>query len=146
MELIHQKKLIHLSEQQEKPLWKINDNSYKIIDIDEKLVPEFVLNLISRGPRYPIRDKFDKMGFLAEMGKLIEHTESFSGPVEDIINQINIKACQYVKRNEMVREKDESNRVKEWLKENKVKAVPFDKVCGFALMNDKCYDEKAIPY
>ena len=82
------------------------------------------------------------MSFLAEMDKLIEHTESFSGHVEDIINQINIKACQYVKRNEMVRENDESNRVKEWLKENKVKAVPFDKGCGFALMSDKGYDEK----
>ena len=33
-------------------------------------------------------------------------------------------------------------RIKEWLKENKVKAVPFDKGCGFALMSDKCFDEK----
>ena len=63
VELIHQKKLTHLSEQQERPLWKLNERSYKIIDIDENLVPDFVLNLISRGPRYPIRDKFDKMAF-----------------------------------------------------------------------------------
>ena len=87
------------------------------------------------------------MGFLAELDKLIEHTETFNGPVEDIINQINIKACQHVKRNEMAREKDESNRVKEWLKENNVKAVPFDKGCGLALMSStSVMMKRSIPY
>ena len=42
----------------------------------------------------------------------------------------------------MVRENHEYNKVRKWLKENKVKAVPFDKGRGFALMSDKGYDEK----
>ena len=96
IEEVHQKKLTHLSEQQENPIWKLNEKSYTLIDVKEK-PPDFVLNLISRGPRYPIRDKFDKMAFLAEMDRLIEHAEGFTGPGGDIINQINIKSCQYVK-------------------------------------------------
>ena len=63
IELIHQKKLTHLSEQQEKPLWKLNESSYKMIDVEEKLVPDFVLNLISRGPHYPIKDNLTKWVF-----------------------------------------------------------------------------------
>ena len=141
IEKIHEKKLNHLSEQQEKPLWKLKENTYKLIDVEEK-PPEFVLNFISRGPRYPIRDKFDKMAFLAEMDRLIEHAEGFTGPVDDIINQINIKACQYVKSMEKVKEDEECNRVRKWLKDNEIKAVPFDKGCGFALMSDKGYEER----
>ena len=58
----HHRKLIHLSEQQGKPLYEMNSKAYKLVDL-AVTPPDFVLNAITKGPRHPIRDKFDKLGF-----------------------------------------------------------------------------------
>ena len=111
----HHRKLIHLSEQQGKPLYEMNSKAYKLVDL-AVTPPDFVLNAITKGPRHPIRDKFDKMGFLAEMDTLVEHVESFTGQSGNITNEINIKACQYAKKMEGMTEDIEVNRMRKWLK------------------------------
>ena len=137
--LTHQRKLIHLSEQQGKPLWESNKKAYTLVDLEDT-PPDFVLNILSKGPRHPVRYKCDKLVFLAEMDMLIEHVESFTGPSQNIVNEINIRACQYVKKMEGVKEDIELSRMKKWLKHHQIKAVPYDKEVGFALMSQKVYD------
>ena len=139
--LTHQRKLIHLSEQQGKPLRETNKKAYNLVDLEDT-PPDFVLNVLSKGPRHPVRVKFDKLDFLAEMDMLIEHVECFTGPSENIINEINIKACQYVKKMECIREDMELSRMRKWLKQHQIKAVPYDKGVGFALMSQKGYDDR----
>ena len=41
-----------------------------------------------------------------------------------------------------MKEDEEMNKMRKWLKLNKIKAVPYDKGCGFALMTEKGYDER----
>ena len=76
------------------------------------------------------------------MDTLVEHVESFTGQSGDMINQINIKACQYVKKMEGSPEDVELNRMRKWLKQHQIKAVPYDKGVGFALMSEEAYEEK----
>ena len=114
----------------------LNEKASTLIDVAEK-PPDFVLNVLSKGRRHPIRDQFDKIGFLAEMDSLIEHVEGFTGPTENIVNEINIKACQYVKKMEKIKGDVEVTNMRKWLKSNNIKAVPYDKGCGFALMTEK---------
>ena len=76
------------------------------------------------------------------MDTLLEHVESFTGQPGNIVNEINIKACQYVKKMECVTEDIELNRTRKWLKEHQIKAVPYDKGVGFALMNEGVYEGK----
>ena len=82
------------------------------------------------------------MGILAEMDTLVEHVESFTGQSGNIINQINIKACQYSKKMESMTEDFKLKRMRKWLKEHQIKAVPYDKGVGFALMNEEAYEER----
>ena len=54
--LKHNRKLMHLSEQQGKPLFETNKKAYTLCDLKET-PPDFVLNTISKGPRHPVRKK-----------------------------------------------------------------------------------------
>ena len=62
--LNHQRKLIHLSEEQGKLLWETNKKAYTLVDLVDT-PPDFALNAISKGPRHPVRKKFDKPGFFS---------------------------------------------------------------------------------
>ena len=76
------------------------------------------------------------------MDTLVEHVESFTGQSGSIINQINIKACQYVKIMECNVEDIELIRMRKWLTEHQIKAVPYEKGVGFALMSEEAYEER----
>ena len=52
----HRKKLEKLSERQDKPLGGRNERSVKVLDNIE--LPEWVYEVLSMGPKHPIRDKF----------------------------------------------------------------------------------------
>ena len=65
--LKHQRKLAHLSEQQGKPLFEMNRKAYTLVDLKDT-PPGFVLNTISKGPRHPIRETFDRLVFFCRNG------------------------------------------------------------------------------
>ena len=58
--------------------------------------PQFVLDLLSLGPKHPLIDKFNKMHFLADMGSLlasIPDTEDSANPR----NEVNAEVVHFIK-------------------------------------------------
>ena len=56
-------KLAKLSERQDRPLR--NGSHINVVTLDGVELPKFVLDVLSLGPRLPIRDKFKEVRFLA---------------------------------------------------------------------------------
>ena len=56
------KKLDKLSERQERPLR--NSSHSNVVIMDDSELPKFVLDILSLGPRHPVRDKFNEVTFL----------------------------------------------------------------------------------
>ena len=61
----HRKKLEKLSERQDKPLGARNEQSVKVLDDIE--LPEWVYEVLSIGPKHPIREKLNEIHFLADI-------------------------------------------------------------------------------
>ena len=61
----HRKKLEKLSKRQDKPLGGRNEQSVKVLDNIE--LPGWVYDVLSIGPKHPIRDKFNETHFLADI-------------------------------------------------------------------------------
>ena len=61
----HRKKLEKLSERQNKPLGRRNEQSVKVLDNIE--LPGWVYEMLSMGPKHPIRDKFNETHFLTDI-------------------------------------------------------------------------------
>ena len=64
----HIKKLRDVSEQQEKPLRFIGRTVVVIGDLE---TPQYVLDVLSMGPKHTVLDKFNELLFLAEIDKLL---------------------------------------------------------------------------
>ena len=62
-------KLDKLSERQDIPLWTGSRSNVVIMDGGE--LPNFVVDILSLGPKHPRRDKFNEVHFLADVDKLV---------------------------------------------------------------------------
>ena len=58
-----------LSERQDRPLR--NGSHSNVVIIDGRELPKFVLDILSLEPKYPVRDKFNEVHFLADLDKLV---------------------------------------------------------------------------
>ena len=137
------KKLTHLALIQNKSIGVTNEAAVRKVGLEID-IPVNVHNTLSRGPKCPVKSKFDKIEFLAEMDLLVEHVENIEAPTtNDDINLINIKACQYNRKFETDNYEDlEMIEAKKWLKNNNCKAIPMDKGNGFAIMSSEDYQAK----
>ena len=61
----HQKKLMKLSERQDRPLGKQGEGSFRALDDVE--LPNWVQEKLALGPKHPVRDKFNETHFLVDI-------------------------------------------------------------------------------
>ena len=109
----HRKKLEKLSERQDKPLGGRNEHSVKVSDDTE--LPGWVHEVLSMGSKHPIRDKFNKTPFLADI---------------DIF------------RSQLKNRKISGEKTRKMFKDNGLLAVPFDKEVGFCKTRKQKYESK----
>ena len=62
-------KLAKLSERQERLLRNGSHNN--VVTLDGVELPKFVLDVLSLGPKHPVRDKFNEVYFLAVVDRLV---------------------------------------------------------------------------
>ena len=134
----HQHKLNTLSQQQERPLLNIN-NTVKILDEDIK-PPEYVLQVLSMGPKQPVIDDFRAKHLLAEVDVVLRKLSDKCS--QDTLNQINISTFQYIKECKKQRPDRKVKMTKRYLRENELLAVPYDKGRGICVMKITTYREK----
>ena len=132
-------KLDKLSERKDKPLR--NGSHSDVVIMDGRELPKFVLDILSLGPKHPVRDKFNEVHFLADVDKLVRELRQNNTEREKLF-EIGASAKLYAK---IVREAPMDRGVKkvhDYLKANDLLAVPFDKGCGFCVMKKSTYTEK----
>ena len=65
----HKKKIEKLSERQYRPLKNLDERSVRILD--EVVLPLWVREVLSFGPKQPVRDKFIEIHFLADIDSFL---------------------------------------------------------------------------
>ena len=88
----HQHKLRELAKQQEKPLLNIS-NTLKVLEQDIT-PPDYVLQVLSMGPKHPVLDEFRPKQLLADVDVVLERLAQ--NCASDTINQVNITTVQYI--------------------------------------------------
>ena len=91
----HNKKLLQLSDEQERPLFSV-DNTVVLHRLDSS-PPQFVINTLSLGPKNAVLDQFNPKDILAEVDLLLAHCKTHNIP-QKIITDINVKTLNYIKK------------------------------------------------
>ena len=136
----HNKKLVALAAEQEKPLRSVG-NTVKIIGDLEP--PKYVIDLLSLGPKHPVLDQFNEMHFLADIDKVLAQMKNDDSNI-DAMNEVNALTVGYLKQMKRQRPDRAVKMVTFYLKKNNLKAVPFDKGAGYCLMSAGDYSERLL--
>ena len=133
------KKLHKLSEEQMKPLFNVK-NTVRCYQLD-KVPPNFVLDTLALGPRNSILSKFNQNDVLAELDNVLSYCKEKKLD-DETITYINIKTLNYIKKCKKQKTSRNIILTKQYLKENNLLAIPFDKGIGICLMSIEKYNEK----
>ena len=112
-----------------------------VVTLDDVELPTFLLDVLLLGPRHPVRDKLYEVHFLAEVDRLVRELREKNTDDEKLC-EIELSAKWYAKN---VSETPMDIRVKkanDFLKDQKLLAVPFDKGCRFCVMKQTTYSDK----
>ena len=118
-----------------------NGSHNNVVRLDGVELPKFVLDVLSLSPKDPVRDKFNEVHFLADIDRLLRELRENNTDGEKIC-EIELSAKCYANN---VRESPMDRGVKktkDFLKDQKLLAAPFDKCCGFCVMKQTTYSDK----
>ena len=135
----HNKKLLELSEEQEKPLFNVR-NTVLTYELDTE-PPKYVMETLSLGPKNAVLDTFKPNDILAELDGLLYYCKT-NDVDRGIVSDINIKTLQYVKKCKKQKPSRNITMTKKYLKDNDLLAIPFDKGVGICVMKREKYEEK----
>ena len=124
----HRKKLEKLSQRHDKPLGGRNEQSVKVLDNIE--LPEWVYEMLSIGPKHPIRDKFNETHFLADIDIFLSQLKNQNTSGETLC-EIEAAAKAYAKNVRQTPRDKAVEKTRNYLKDNGLLAMPFDKGVGF---------------
>ena len=76
-------KLDKMLERQDRPRQNVSHSN--VVVMDGRKLPKFVLDILSLGPKHPVRDKFNEVHFLADIDELVRelrenNTEAENNP------------------------------------------------------------------
>jgi len=137
--LRHNKKLCVLSEEQERPLFSVQ-NTVIQCELDHPLL-NYIINTLSLGPKNAVLDKFNPREVLAEVDGLLQYCES-KNVDRDTVTAINVRTLNYIKKYKKLKESRNIKLTKQYLKEHDLLAVPFDKGIGICVMKTTDYHAK----
>ena len=74
----HKKKLEKVPERQDRPLKNLYERSVRILD--EVILPQWVRKILSFEPKHPVRDKINKIHFLADLVSFLSELKLYKIP------------------------------------------------------------------
>ena len=95
----------------------------------------------SLGPRNPVLERFDQNEILAELDSLMEFCKNKNIDEETLTN-INIKTLTYIKNCKKQKTPRNLMLTRQYLKENSLFVIPFDKGIGICIMTLNDYNDK----
>ncbi len=135
----HNKKLMKLSEEQEHPLFDI-ENTVVLCGLDST-PPSYVMETLALGPKNAVLDRFEPKDILAELDGLLSYCKE-NGVNDDVITDINVKTLNYIKKAKKMKSSRNIHMTKKYLKNHELMAVPFDKGIGICIMKKEVYHQK----
>ena len=135
----HKRKLEKLSERQNRPLKNLDERSVRVLD--EVILPLWVREILSFGPKHPVRDKFNGIHFLADIDSFLSELKLNRIRGEKLC-EIEAAAKRYAKNVKKTPSDKGVEKVRNYLKDNGLLAVPFDKGVGFCVMKKETYEKK----
>ena len=137
----HQKKLMKLSERQDRPLGEQGEGLVRALD-DVKL-PNWVQQVLALGPKHPVRDKVNETHFLADIDIFLLDLKNRKVPGEALC-EIEAVAKAYAKRMKQTPSDKGVEKARKYLKSNGLVAVPYDRGVGFCVMRKDTYENKLL--
>ena len=132
-------KLNRLSKEQDRPLFNV-ENTVIYYNLNYQ-PPKYVFETLALGPKNSILTKFHKNEVLAEVDKLLKFCKA-KKISDEIMTDINVKTLTYIKNCNKQKNPRNIQMTCRYLKENKLVAIPFDKVIGVCLMTVDTYNNK----
>ena len=105
--------------------------------------PRYVLDTLALGPKNAVLDQFNSFNLLAELDMLLKQCERNKIGRETVCD-INIMVMKYVKACSKQKVPRHLKFTQQYLKENNLLAVPFDKGTGFCLMDANEHERKLM--
>ena len=136
-----QKKLMKLSERQDRPLGEQGEGLVRALD-DVKL-PNWVQQVLALGPKHPVRDKVNETHFLADIDIFLLDLKNRKVPGEALC-EIEAVAKAYAKRMKQTPSDKGVEKARKYLKSNGLVAVPYDRGVGFCVMRKDTYENKLL--
>ena len=135
----HRKKLMKLSESQDRPLGKQGEGSVRALDDVE--LPNWVQQVLALGPKHPVRDKLNETHFLADIDIFLSDLKNRKVTGEALC-EIEAVAKAYAKRVKQTPSDKGVEKARKYLRSNGLVAVPYDKGVGFCVMRKNTYENK----
>ena len=134
----HAKKLASLAAKQDKPLRGVGNTVRVVGDITP---PQYVVDFLSLGPKHPVMDTFKETHFLSDVDVFLYRAKC-NGMDNEQLNEINSTAHWYTRMAKKQKPDKLIRTVRQYLKRESLKAVPFDKGAGYCLMSESDYMER----
>ena len=135
----HKKKVEKFSKRQDRPLKNLNERSVRILD--EWVLPLWVREVLSLGPKHPVRNKFNENHFLAGIDNVLSELK-FNRLRGEKICETEAAAKRYAKNVKQIPSDKGVEKARKYLKDNGLLEVPFDKGEGFCVMKRETYEKK----
>ena len=97
--------------------------------------------VLSYGPKHPIRDNFKEIHFLADIDSCLSELKLNGIPGEKLC-EIEAAAKRYARNVKQTPSDKGVEKVRKYLKDNGLLAVPFDTGVGFFVMKKETYEKK----
>ena len=130
-----QKKLLRLSERQDRPLGKQSEGSVKALDDIE--LSDWVQQVLVLGPKHPVRDKFNETHSLADIDICLSSISTIIKSLGRPFGEIEAVAKTYAKRVKQTPSDTVVEKARKYLKVNGLLAVPYDK--GLVFVKEEGY-------
>ena len=128
----HKRKLEKLSERMDRPLKNLDERSVRILD--EVILLLWVREVLSFGPKHPVRGKFNEIHFLADIDSFLSELKFNRKPGEKLYDA-DAAAKRFAKNVKQTPSDRCVEKARNYLKDNSLLAVRFDKWVG--LSNEK---------
>ena len=123
----HKKKLENFLKSQDRPLKNLSERSVRILD--EVVLPLWVREVLSFGPKHPVRDKIYDIHFFADLDSFVSELNLNRLPEEK-----KTASKRYTMNLKQTPSDKGVKKARKYLKGNGLLAVAFDKCVGFCVM------------
>ena len=107
-------------------------------------IPDYVIQTLAMGPRNPVMDKFDDKEVLIELDCFLKFCKD-NHISDSAVTDLNVKTLNYIKTCNKQKTPRHVLKTKQFLKDNDLLAVPFDKGIGYCVMPRTTYEQKLDP-